>query len=68
MFTGSLQFIDAQDDSNMQALSYSTKSCTVCRFTSAFAGVCKQKHSTKQALNYIPTSCSRDKLLLKVLF
>ena len=27
---------DAQGDSNMYALSYSTKSCAVCRFTSAF--------------------------------
>ena len=42
MFAGSLQLTDAQDDGN----SYSTKSCAVCRFTSAFAGVCKQKHST----------------------
>ena len=37
-FIGSLQPIDAQDDSNMEALSYSTKSCAVCRFTSVFAG------------------------------
>ena len=39
MFAGLLQPTDAQDDGNMWTLSYSTKSCAVCRFTSAFAGV-----------------------------
>ena len=51
MFTDSLQPTDAQDDSNMWALSYSTKSCAVRRFTSAFAGVCKQRHSTDKLAN-----------------
>ena len=44
MFAGSLQPTDVQDDSNMQALSYSTKSCAVRRLTSAFAGIYRQKH------------------------
>ena len=42
MVANSLQPIDAQDNSNC------TKSCAVRRFTSAFAGVCKQKHSAKK--------------------
>ena len=45
MFAGSRQPTDVLDDSNMKALSYSTKSCAMHRFnTSAFAGVC---HSTE---------------------
>ena len=34
MFAGLFQPTDAQDDNNMKALSYSAKSCAVCRFTS----------------------------------
>ena len=48
---------------NMQALSYFTKSCAVCRFKSVFAGICKTKALDRQAINYIPTSWSRDTFL-----
>ena len=55
MFVDFLQPADAQDNSNMQAFSYSTKSCAFHRFTSTLAGFCKQKHSPKTITQYDST-------------
>ena len=35
---------NAHEDSNKCILSYFTKSWVMCKLTSAFVGVCKQKH------------------------
>ena len=42
-------------------------SCAMNRFTSALAGVCKQRHSTEK-LNHIPTLCSRAKFPFLITF
>ena len=47
MFVGSLQPTDAQDDA-IRRPSATLQSCAVCRFSSVFAGICKQKHSTEK--------------------
>ena len=51
-----------------RALSYSADSCFIRRYTRTLAGVCKQKSLDKKALNYIPTSWSREKFLVLVTF
>ena len=51
MFTGSLQPTDAQDNSNMKALSYSAKCCVMLRFMSAVADICNKNTQQSSFIN-----------------
>ena len=63
MFVDLLQPTNTRDYVDHKLYMYSIKYCAVCIFMSAFAGICKQKHSTENLSNYFPTSCSCAKFL-----